>query len=97
MTDEPSAGARKHPNTFVLGQLPASASNLWKTCRWVVLPLLLACDYSGQGIKCSRTNKSSVSAGIKQSPSAEKIHLQSSNWVRGCCRIVLHRLLRLVS
>lgn len=37
MTDEPSAGARKHPNTrkntffVVSGQVPASASNLWKT------------------------------------------------------------------
>lgn len=44
MTDEPSAGAHKHPNTFVLGQLPASASNLWKTYRWVLLLLLFACD-----------------------------------------------------
>lgn len=79
MTDEPSAGARKHPDTFVLGQLPAPASNLWKTHRRALLPLLFARDYSCRGTKCSRINKSSVSAGIKQSPSAEKINSQSSN------------------
>lgn len=40
MTDEPSAGARKHPNTrkntsfflfFFFGQVPPPASDLWKT------------------------------------------------------------------